>query len=171
MTGPWVCATGVHQVHRSTKASVLHVPTRSERFKDRRGGEFERRRRVTAIGYTDRVLANYSCSFRSSCKPKQYPRGQTPDFFLHPASRIRTPLYCLAASRLPRSVPAAEGVGMQTRFSVITGRRCPSITTAVRGPLIQMDSQFRREGRPRTTIPNPRIPAIKPTTQFSAIRG
>jgi len=52
---------------------------------------------------------------------EQYPRGPTPDFFLHPASRIRTPLYCLAASRLPRSVPAAEGVGMQTRFSVITG--------------------------------------------------
>jgi hypothetical protein len=42
------------------QASVLHVPARSERFKDRRGGEFERRRRVTAIGYTDRVLANYN---------------------------------------------------------------------------------------------------------------
>src|ERR1700680_5019586 len=41
------------------QASLLHVPTRSERFKDRSGGEFERRRRVTAIGYTDRVLANY----------------------------------------------------------------------------------------------------------------
>ena len=53
---------------------------------------------------------------------EQYPRGPTPDFFLHPASRIRTPLYCLAASRLARSVPAAEGVGMQTRFSVITGQ-------------------------------------------------
>jgi hypothetical protein len=51
------------------------------------------------------------------------PRGPTPDFCLHPASRIRTPLYCLAASRLPRSVPAAEGIGMQTRFSVITGTR------------------------------------------------
>jgi hypothetical protein len=66
------------------------------------------------------IVGARRCSFRSSCKPKQYPRGPTPDFFLHPASRIRTPLYCLAASRLPRSVPAAEGVGMQTRFSVIT---------------------------------------------------
>ena len=70
------------------------------------------------------IVGPRRCSFRSSCKPKQYPRGPTPDFFLHPASRIRTPLYCLAASRLPRSVPAAEGVGMQTRFSVITGPLC-----------------------------------------------
>jgi hypothetical protein len=66
------------------------------------------------------IVGPRRCSFRSSCKPKQYPRGPTPDFFLHPASRIRTPLYCLAASRLARSVPAAEGVGMQTGFSVIT---------------------------------------------------
>src|SRR5258708_27454365 len=68
------------------------------------------------------IVGPRRCSFRSSCKPKQYPRGPTPDFFLHPASPIRTPLDCLAASRLPRSVPAAEGVGMQTSFSVITGR-------------------------------------------------
>jgi hypothetical protein len=75
---------------------------------------------LPALGRLE-IVGPRRCSFRSSCKPKQYPRGPTPDFFLHPASRIRTPLYCLAASRLPRSVPAAEGVGMQTRFSVITG--------------------------------------------------
>ena len=74
MTGPWVCATGVHQVHRSTKASVLHVPTRSERFKDRRGGEFERRKRVAAIGYTDRVLANYRAGFQERGGPRSVSR-------------------------------------------------------------------------------------------------
>ncbi len=38
-------------------------------------------------------------SFRSSCRPKQYPPGPTPAFFLHAASRNRTPLSCPAASR------------------------------------------------------------------------
>ena len=41
------------------------------------------------------------CSFLSSCKPKRYPRGPSPDFFISPApslSRIRTPFYCLVAS-------------------------------------------------------------------------
>jgi hypothetical protein len=42
------------------------------------------------------IVGPRRCSFRSSCRPKQYPRGPTPDSFLNAASQMRTPLYCLA---------------------------------------------------------------------------